>query len=171
MKIKETREKPSLKESFSVQSVALITFYKPCFVPSYCKRLIISYSGGNHLSTDHNRPVLLLVHFLREGAPTIIWVSRSRGLPRSTLNISVQAPSLWHFQGSYAISRMRLRHVPCRQPDCPAALAYEFARREHYRHLSLCEHGLSSTTELALRCSDYPNVINFVILLYVSNNN
>lgn len=30
----------------------------------------------------------------------------------------------------------------------PAALAYELARHEHYRHLSLCEHGLSSAAEL-----------------------
>ena len=29
-----------------------IMFCKPCFVPSYCKRLVTSYSGGNHLSTD-----------------------------------------------------------------------------------------------------------------------
>lgn|SRR5688572_2320840 len=108
----------------------------------------VSYSGGNHLSTDPYRSVLLLVHFLREGAPTIIWVSRSWGLPRSTPDISAQATSLWHFQGTYAISCKGLRHVPCRQPaDQPTALAYGFARHEHYRHLSLCEHGLSSTTK------------------------
>lgn len=39
-----------------------------------------------------------------------------------------------------------------------AALAYDFARHEHYRHLSLCEHGLSST--IVNYCSDYPNAIN-----------
>ena len=31
----------------------------------------------------------------------------------------------------------------------PAALAYEFARHEHYEHLSSCEHGLSSARKLA----------------------
>ena len=50
----------------------------------------VSYSGGNHLSTDPYRSVLLLVHFLRESAPTIIWVSRSWGLPRSTPAISAR---------------------------------------------------------------------------------
>lgn len=36
------------------------------------------------------------------------------------------------------------RYFPCRQPLLRAALAYGFARHEHYRHHSLCEHGLSS---------------------------
>ncbi|GAE43541.1 hypothetical protein JCM21738_183 [Mesobacillus boroniphilus JCM 21738] len=75
----------------------LITFCKPCFVPLYCKRPKVSYSGGNHLSTDENSSVLPFVQFLQEDAPTIVWVSRSWGLPRSTLPISRKAPSLWHF--------------------------------------------------------------------------
>ena len=75
------------------------------------KRPSVSYSGGNHLSTDESSSVLLLVQFLRESAPTIIWVSRSWGLPRSTLSISEKAPSLWHFQGIHTISE-GLRYFP-----------------------------------------------------------
>lgn len=33
----------------------------------------------------------------KESAPTIIWVSHSWGLPRSTLSISRKTTSLWHF--------------------------------------------------------------------------
>lgn len=47
----------------------MITSYKPCFVPQYCKRLFISYFGGNHLSTGANTPVLLLVHFQERKLP------------------------------------------------------------------------------------------------------
>lgn len=111
-----------------------------------------SYLGGNHLSTDSGESVLLLVQFLRESAPTIIWVSRSWGLPRSTLFISEKAPSLWHFyRYSYHI-RFGLRYFPGRQPSqwLKAALAYELARHEHYEHRSSCEHGLSSTSS---KCS------------------
>jgi len=92
-------------------------------------------------------PVLLFVQFLRESAPTIVWVSRSRGLPRSTLPISEKAPSLWHFY-RYSCHILRLRHFPCRQPLETTALAYELARHEHYGHLSPCEHGLSSAAKL-----------------------
>lgn len=46
------------------------------------------------------------VQFLQESAPTIIWVSHSWGLPRSTLHVSKQASSLWHFQEVSTISQM-----------------------------------------------------------------
>ncbi|MDF2903057.1 MAG: hypothetical protein K0S25_695 [Bacillus sp. (in: firmicutes)] len=91
-----------------------------------------------------NQPVLLLVQFLRESAPTIIWVSRSWGLPRSTLSISEEATSLWHFKGIHAISLTDLGIFPA--VSLSTALAYELARHEHYEHLSSCEHGLSSTS-------------------------
>ena len=117
------KEKLPRRGVFLIRSVKLITFCKPCSVPLYCKRLVVSYSGGNHLSTDSYSSVLLLVHFLRESAPTIIWVSRSWGLPRSTLSISAKATSLWHFHRySYHILK-GLRHFPCRQPEinrCPS---------------------------------------------------
>lgn len=45
------------------------------------------------------------VQFLQESAPTIIWVSHSWGLPRSTLFVSKQASSLWHFQEVSTISK------------------------------------------------------------------
>jgi hypothetical protein len=113
-------------------------FCKPCSVPSYCKRLVASYSGGNHLSTDGKAPsVLPSVHFLREGAPTIIWVSRSWGLPRSTSKVSLRATSLWHFQGNRTISHWDLGSFPAVSPALrQTALAYGFARHEHYGHLS-----------------------------------
>ena len=42
-----------IQESFFIIPFStVIMFCKPCSVPSYCKRLIASYSGGNHLSTD-----------------------------------------------------------------------------------------------------------------------
>jgi hypothetical protein len=105
-----------------------------------------SYLGGNHLSTDSIESVLLLVQFLRESAPTIIWVSRSWGLPRSTLFISEKAPSLWHFyRYSYHIRKDLGIFPAVSQAKAQAALAYELARHEHYEHLSSCEHGLSST--------------------------
>ena len=107
----------------------------------------ISYSGGNHLSTDESSSVLLFVHFLRESAPTIIWVSRSWGLPRSTLFISKKAPSLWHFQSIHTISKIDLGIFPAvKEAKSLPALAYVLTRHEHYKHLSLCEHGLSSTS-------------------------
>ncbi len=82
-------------------------------------------------------PVLLSVHFLREGAPTIIWVSRSWGLPRSTLAVSSKTTSLWHFKGNRAISVRDVGSFPAVSPaDRQTALAYAFARHEHYGHLS-----------------------------------
>jgi hypothetical protein len=128
-----------MQESFFIIPFpTLIMFCKPCSVPSYCKRLVASYSGGNHLSTDGKAPsVLPSVHFLREGAPTIIWVSRSWGLPRSTSKVSLRATSLWHFQGNRTISHWDLGSFPAVSPALrQTALAYGFARHEHYGHLS-----------------------------------
>lgn len=82
------------------------------FCTSVLQTTNVSYLGGNHLSTDSIEPVLPLVEFLKESAPTIIWVSRSWGLPRSTLFISQKAPSLWHFQGIHAISLTDLGIFP-----------------------------------------------------------
>lgn len=52
----------------------------------------------NHLSAIQN---CLIVPFISVtiSAPTIVWVARSRGLPRSTNKVSLIASSLWHFQG------------------------------------------------------------------------
>jgi hypothetical protein len=75
----------------------MVTFCKPCFVPQYCKRLtsrtsavIIYLQKHSFCPSPRSIP--------RKKAPLpLIWVSRSWGLPRSTLYISVKAPSLWHF--------------------------------------------------------------------------
>ncbi len=83
-------------------------------MPSYFKRFIISYKGGNHLSTDRS---LSFPSFISEekGAPTIIWVSRSWGLPRSTLFISEETTSLWHFYRYSCHILLGLRQFPSRQ--------------------------------------------------------
>lgn len=85
---------------------------------------------------------LLSVHFQEKSAPTKIWVAHSRGLPRSTNSVSTIASSLWHFQG-YSSIGFPLALFPAVIPFLGAA-AYCFAAHEHYRHRSLCEHGLSS---------------------------
>lgn len=149
-------------------------FYKPCSVPSYCKRLVASYSGGNHLSTDGKIPsVLPSVHFLREGAPTIIWVSRSWGLPRSTSKVSLRAASLWHFQGNRTISQERpwdLGSFPAVSPALrQTALAYGFARHEHYGHLStvrawtfLYGNAAAAITRTLLTSCAYCSIVYFL---------
>ncbi len=77
-----------------------------------------SYSGGNHLSPDASSPSgSLSVRFLRESSPTIIWVSRSWGLPRSTLNVSIKTSSLWHFQSIRALSVKNLGCFPAVSPN------------------------------------------------------
>ncbi|KLT17212.1 hypothetical protein AA980_15110 [Neobacillus vireti] len=89
-------------------------------------------------------PVLLLVEFLRESAPTIIWVSRSWGLPVPPFPFLERLRHCGTFIGIHTISK-GLRYFPGRQLSLDsAALAYDFARHEHYEHLSSCEHGLSS---------------------------
>ncbi len=111
---------------------------------------------GRQSSIYRKLSVLLSVEFRQEGSPTKIWVSRSRGLPRSTLTISSETSSLWHFQGYSAISKGR-RLFSCRQP-IKAALAYDFARHEHYGHLSTVR---AWTFLYRFKiCSDYPNVKN-----------
>ncbi len=142
-----------------------IAFCKPCFVPLYYKRLATSYSGGNYLSTKCMHFVLPSVQFLQESSPTIIWVSRSWGLPRSTLIISNETSSLWHFQSIQAISYKDLGFFLA--VSSYATLAYDFTRHEHYKHLSLCEHGLSSTS--SKRCSNYPNAIDYDLSNYNKN--
>lgn len=59
----------------------------------------LSHQSGHHLST---RSILvpLSVDFPLADAPTMIWVARTWGLPRSTLVVSNKTTSLWHFSGS-----------------------------------------------------------------------
>ena len=93
----------------------MITFCKPCFVPQY--------------SNDYSSRTLVVIIYLqklsfcpsprsipRKKAPLpLIWVSRSWGLPRSTLSISGKATSLWHFYRYSCHIRKGLRHFPGRQ--------------------------------------------------------
>ena len=138
--------------------IHLITLCKPCFVPSVLQMisLIISYKGGNHLSTGTS-PVLYPVHFQDQRFPYQHLGFSLVGFTRSTSPISGRASSLWHFYRVMPYPGKGLRQFPGRQP-VKAALAYFFTRHEHYTHLSLCEHGLSSTITIS-ESSDYPNAI------------
>lgn len=95
-----------------------------------------SYFGGNHLSTGVRLSFSPFTSFEKVPLPSI-WVSRSWGLPRSTLAVSSKTTSLWHFKGNRAISITDVGSFPAVSPaDRQTALAYEFARHEHYGHLS-----------------------------------
>jgi len=104
----------------------------------------VSYSGGNHLSTGICLSFPLFISSGKVPLPSFGFLARGVYLvpPFSFLK------RLRHC-GTFKVFTPYpegLRHFPCRQPEqAPTALAYEFARHEHYRHLSLCEHGLSST--------------------------
>ena len=80
-----------------------------------------------------------------ESAPTLIWVSRSWGLPVPPLSFLKELRHCGTFIGIHTISKKDLGIFPAVSwMLAPAALAYEFTRHEHYEHLSSCEHGLSS---------------------------
>ena len=68
---------------------------------------------GNHLSQSKNSPLESL-QFVIQSSPTVVWVYRLRGLPRSTSTVSNPASSLWHFSGilghSLRLSRFSRRH-------------------------------------------------------------
>lgn len=106
---------------------------------SYCQVVIIYLR-------EEILPVPPSVHFLQGGAPTIIWVSHSWGLPRSTFTVSSEATSLWHFSGS-------VDHIASCDLGLPSAV--KAARALPYLIFSVstnttvisepCEHGLSST--------------------------
>ena len=107
----------------------------------YLQNIILSFSS---------------VHFLRESSPTIIWVSRSWGLPRSTLFISEKATSLWHFY-RYSHHIRRLRYFPCRQQlNCCPSLFFHRART------LLASQPVRAWTFLynIKYCSNYPNVFH-----------
>lgn len=64
------------------------------------------------------------------------------GFTRSTNTVSNVASSLWHFQVYWSIAKAlaRLTAVPYKR-----TIPYFFSMHEHYKHLSLCEHGLYLT--------------------------
>ena len=49
--------------------------------------------------------------------PYQIWVSRLWGLPRSTLNVSKETPSLWHFQERFHSLRLRINSAVSFLPE------------------------------------------------------
>lgn len=53
----------------------------------------------SHLSIEPYDSICPLVHFPPDSSPTIIWVSRLWGLPRSTLS-SPKGSSLWHLRAN-----------------------------------------------------------------------
>ena len=126
----------------------------------------VLYNGGNHLSTDCMNPSFSLFISKKESAPTIIWVSRSWGLPVPPFPFPGRLRHCGTFIGIHTISQTRLRCFPGRQPTISAASAYEFAEHEHYGHRSPCEHGLSSASPKGA-CSDYPNVRNEDNVYYI----
>ncbi len=113
------KEKLSVIGELSVLLIiATHTLNKPCFVSTVLKRCITSYVCGWQSSIYRLLSVFLSVQFLQENAPTIIWVSHSWGLPRSTCIVSYTAPSLWHFQRLSAISEDLGLHPAVSQNGC-----------------------------------------------------
>jgi hypothetical protein len=60
----------------------------------------------------HKKSVFLLVQFLRENAPTIIWVSRSWGLPVPPFPFPERLRHCGTFIGIHTISRWDLGIFP-----------------------------------------------------------
>lgn len=106
-------------------------FDKPCFVPVYSNGLrLVRWVVIIYLQTQS---VPSSVQFLQKSAPTIIWVSRSWGLPRSIRPVSKPATLLWHFSGNLIhICRSKRRIYSRRQRAKREAPAYFFAEHEHY---------------------------------------
>ncbi len=140
----------------------LIAFCKPCSVPLYCKRLssrtpaVIIY-----LRKAERLPPPFQVHF------------PGRKLPYHNLGFSLagftsfhpcnflQGSSLWHFYRYFdRIRKPDLGHFPAVRPvNNRSALAYGFARREHYGHLSTVR-AWTFLYNCLNNCSDYPNAIS-----------
>lgn len=115
-----------------------------------------SYRSRSHLSIGLKTRSLRRFRFSLEGSPTIIWVSRLWGLPRSTLS-SPKGSSLWHFQATQdSESLFHRRQHPCLLPapsytesqDRKHGTAPICIGHKHSGHRSPGESGLSSTDRL-----------------------
>jgi hypothetical protein len=111
-------------------------FYKPCSVPSYCKRLFTSYFGGNHLSTGKCLSFSPFISFEKVPLPSFGFLAR--GVYRVPL---LQFPARLRHCGTLKVIEpyptRDLGSFPAVSPACSqTALAYGFARHEHYGHLS-----------------------------------
>lgn len=93
-----------------------------------------------YLSVHKNVPLFSLLFLLRVPLPKFGLLARGV-YQRSTNFVSKITSSLWHFQEYFSIVKDR-SYFFCRQLN--VALAYCFAKHEHYKHFSLCEYGLSS---------------------------
>ena len=81
------------------------------------------------------------LQFAIQSSPTVVWVYRLRGLPRSTVKVSLNASSLWHFSGILRHSKTVARFSAVTgQAGAPP---YFFSEHKHYGHRSPCEHGPS----------------------------
>src|SRR5699024_1156378 len=84
------------------------------------------------------------VHFLLRECPYHSLGCSLMGFTRSTSDCFQPSSSLWHFQGFIPYqNRRRNKLLPLALYK--ATLTYFFVKHEHYKHRSLCEHGLSST--------------------------
>lgn len=105
------------------------------------------YAGRNHLSEKHITFPRLYVHFRQTSAPTKFGLL-TRGVYRVPPSLFLtEATSLWHFQTIVTVSKDLGQVVAVNK--C-IALTYGFIKHEHYNHLRLCEHGLSSIFTIAI---------------------
>ncbi len=82
------------------------------------------------------------LQFVIQSSPTVVWVYRLRGLPRSIKIVSNSASSLWHFSGILGHSQSRSR----------------FFRRHRKSVPRLIVSASTNTTSIAARASmDLPN--------------
>ncbi len=72
----------------------------------------------NHLSTVSSQEIRSLF-FRFSHAPTKVWVASLRGLPRSTSQVSLKTPSLWHFQTYSNVSEDLALSVAVTPEDVP----------------------------------------------------
>ena len=121
-------------------SQRLKTFCKPCSVSPCC-----GCSPCTGMAIIYLRIIRLSLSFPTGKVPLpYFWVTRSRGLPRSTLRVSTKTSSLWHFQKDNRILGKNVGVPYAVSPGTRTALTYRFVRHDRYNPLRLCEHGLSS---------------------------
>lgn len=75
-------------------------FYKPCSVRNFFR----VKNCGVIIYLHHKDTFLYSFDSVKEVPLPFVWVARSRGLPRSTVKVSLDASSLWHFQGYLSVA-------------------------------------------------------------------
>jgi|GEM_PF-4150775 len=120
-----------------------MVFCKPCFVLSFrCLQMKVAIICLLH-QNKRPRQSLIYIHFCDKGAPTKfgfltrgVYPFHSDEFPRQHRHCGTFKDTKTVPGGLGLFSAVNLLKV---------SLAYRFARRGHYSHLRLCEHGLSST--------------------------